>query len=233
LVGKGRGSDVGSPRTPFRRLDGPKEVSASVGGGLTAGRPLRPVSSTELEPARDTGDDTASRSTRRRCTRRRTLRGRAGRGGEKWWLRRLWRAAERTGMPALLGLGLRMERGNARRCRPGDVLLARWTSWRGCRPCEARCQRRNAARGARPVGLPGRGAGVHWVCGVPTSLHGPSRSHRRVRTPNGVADATWMKRLGRVRALDVAATTSAPVSIPTAIVQNCITPKNVNTLENL
>jgi hypothetical protein len=31
-----------------------------------------------------------------------------------------------------------------------------------------------------------------------------------------------------VRALDVAATTSAPISISSAIVQNCITPKNVN-----
>jgi ribosomal protein L28 len=94
-------------------------------------------------------------------------------------------------------------------------------------------RRRKVARGARPVRLPGRGAGVHWVCGVPTALHGPSRSHRRVHTPNGVADATWMKRLGRACALDVAATTLASVSIPTAIVQNCITPKNVNTLEKL
>jgi hypothetical protein len=101
LAGKGRGSDVGSPRTPFRRLDGPEEVPVSVGGGLTAGRPLRPVSSAELEPARDTGDDTTSRSTKRHSRRRRTLRGQAGE--EKWWLRRLWRAAERTGMPLCSG----------------------------------------------------------------------------------------------------------------------------------
>jgi hypothetical protein len=36
-----------------------------------------------------------------------------------------------------------------------------------------------------------------------------------------------------MRALEVAATTSAPVSISTAIFQNCITLKNVNILENL
>jgi hypothetical protein len=47
------------------------------------------VSSAELKTAQDTGDDTASRSTRRHCRRRRTLRGRAGE--KKWWLRRLWR----------------------------------------------------------------------------------------------------------------------------------------------
>jgi hypothetical protein len=48
------------------------------------------VSSAELKTAQDTGDDTASRSTRRHCRRRRTLRGRAGE--KKWWLRRLFRS---------------------------------------------------------------------------------------------------------------------------------------------